>query len=154
MVITRGRWSSASTSMLSVSVCHRAITCAWQCCGSNRVLVVRRTRPQEPTFSKAVTELLQLCVFCLCFEKDRNVGIGVFPEGEKILVGGARFGCVALHRVATTQLEMSQRTDGFIGHDPAMVEDFLKLCCRFAALTRGKIGFSSYIDRIQVGAVV
>jgi hypothetical protein len=27
MVITRGRWNSASTSMLSVSACHRAITC-------------------------------------------------------------------------------------------------------------------------------
>jgi len=25
------------TSMLSVSACHRAITCAWHCCGSNRV---------------------------------------------------------------------------------------------------------------------
>jgi len=25
------------TSMLSVSVCHRAITCARHCCGSNRV---------------------------------------------------------------------------------------------------------------------
>src|ERR1700741_1876335 len=37
MVITRGRWSSPSTSMLSVSACRRAITCAWHCCGSNRV---------------------------------------------------------------------------------------------------------------------
>ena len=27
------------TSMLSVSACHRAITCAWQCCESNRVSV-------------------------------------------------------------------------------------------------------------------
>ena len=25
------------TSILSVSACHRAITCAWHCCGSNRV---------------------------------------------------------------------------------------------------------------------
>jgi len=25
------------TSILAVSACHRAITCAWHCCGSNRV---------------------------------------------------------------------------------------------------------------------
>jgi hypothetical protein len=25
------------TSMLSASACYRAITCAWHCCGSNRV---------------------------------------------------------------------------------------------------------------------
>jgi len=25
------------TSILSVSACHRAITCAWHCCGNNRV---------------------------------------------------------------------------------------------------------------------
>jgi hypothetical protein len=48
MVITRGRWSSASTSMLSVSACRRAITCAWHCCGSNRVTSgLPTTRPES-----------------------------------------------------------------------------------------------------------
>jgi hypothetical protein len=38
---------------------------------------------------------------------------------------------------------MRQRPDGFIQNDAAMIEDFLKLCRRFVALTRGKIGFSA-----------
>ncbi len=54
-----------------------------------------------------------------------------------------------LQGIRSSDLEMSQRADGFIEHDPAMVEDFLKLCRRFAALTRGKIGFSAHIYGIQ-----
>ena len=36
----------------------------------------------------ATTDLLQLCVLGLGFLQDGDVGIGVFPEGEEILVGG------------------------------------------------------------------
>jgi hypothetical protein len=36
--------------------------------------------------------LLQLRVLRLGFLQDRDVGVGVFPEGEEILVSGARFG--------------------------------------------------------------
>jgi hypothetical protein len=36
--------------------------------------------------------LFQLCVFRLGFLQDGDVGVGVFPEGEEILVGGAGFG--------------------------------------------------------------
>ncbi len=68
----------------------------WQRMVLLEMLVVRRTGQQEPTFSKAVTELLQLCIFCLGLEQDRNVGIGVFPEGKKIPVRGAGVGGVAL----------------------------------------------------------
>ena len=32
---------------------------------------------------------LQLCVLQLGFLQDGNVGVGVFPEREEILVGGA-----------------------------------------------------------------
>src|SRR6266851_6005514 len=35
-----------------------------------------------------------------------------------------------------------------------MVENFLKLCHRFLALMRGKIGFSAHINGIHVGPVV
>ena len=49
---------------------------------------------------------------------------------------------------------MGQRADGSVGHDPPMVEDFLKLGRGFTALMRGKIGFSSYINRIQIWPVV
>ena len=36
--------------------------------------------------------LFQLCVFRLGFLQHGNLGVGVFPEGEKILIGGAGFG--------------------------------------------------------------
>ena len=88
---------------------------------------------EEATFSTAVTELLQLCVFCLGFEQDRNVGLSVLPECEEILTRSTALGSVALQRIGTCELEMSQRRDGSLSTIPAMVEDFLKFCCRFAA---------------------
>src|SRR6267143_4413514 len=51
---------------------------------------------EEPTFSKPVTELLQLRVLHLGLLKDGDVWIGSFPQRQKILVGGAGFGGVAL----------------------------------------------------------
>jgi len=46
---------------------------------------------QEPTFSKPVTELLQLCEFGLGLLQDGNVGIGVFPERQDVLKSGVVF---------------------------------------------------------------
>jgi len=54
------------------------------------------------------TALLQLPVLSLRLLQNRNVGIGVFPEGEEVLIGGFGFGGVALHGIRSTQLEMSQ----------------------------------------------
>src|ERR1700719_1285295 len=101
-----------------------------------------------------MTELMQLCVFSFCFFEDGDVWIGVFPQGKKILIRGAALGSVALHRVGAAQLEMGQRADRFIQNNASMVEDFLKLCCRFATSVRRKIGFSPYVDRIQIRTVV
>ena len=36
--------------------------------------------------------LFQLCVFRLGFLEDGDVGVGIFPECEEILIGGAGFG--------------------------------------------------------------
>ena len=36
--------------------------------------------------------LFQLCVFRLGFLQDGDIGVGVFPEREEILIGGAGFG--------------------------------------------------------------
>jgi hypothetical protein len=38
---------------------------------------------------------LQLRVFRFRLLQDRNVGVGVFPEGQEILVGGFRLGLIA-----------------------------------------------------------
>ena len=54
----------------------------------------------------ATVRLLQLCVlrFRLC--QDGNISVGVFPECEEVLVGGFRFGRVALHGISSTQLQV------------------------------------------------
>ena len=43
--------------------------------------------------------LLEFGVFGFSCEQDWDFGVGVFPEGEEVLVGYASFGVVALERV-------------------------------------------------------
>ena len=50
--------------------------------------------------------LAQLRVLRFGFFQDRDVRVGVFPEGEEVLIGGFRFGGVACHRVSATDIEM------------------------------------------------
>jgi hypothetical protein len=45
-----------------------------------------------PRLNGYALELLQICGFRLGFLQDGDVGVGVFPEGEEILIGGAGFG--------------------------------------------------------------
>ena len=97
---------------------------------------------------------LQLRVFRLGLLKDGNVGIGVFPQRQEILIRGAALGSFTLHRVGAAKLEMGQRPDGFVEDNPAMVEDFLKLCCGLVAPMCGKIRFSAHIDGVQVRPVI
>jgi hypothetical protein len=52
--------------------------------------------PQYSQLADGPTILLQLRVLGLGLLQDGNVGVGVFPEGEKILVGSAGFVGVAL----------------------------------------------------------
>ena len=52
-------------------------------------------------------ELLQLRVFRLGDDEDGNVGVGVFPEGEELLVGCLGFGGVALHGIGVHHAAIS-----------------------------------------------
>jgi hypothetical protein len=44
--------------------------------------------------------------------QDGDVGVGVFPEGEEVLVGCAGSGSVALHGESATELKMGKSTNG------------------------------------------
>jgi hypothetical protein len=66
-------------------------------------------------------QLLQLRVFCLRLLQDGDVGVCVFPEGEKIFVGGAGFGCVALQYVGACKAEASKRAQRAIYHDASVI---------------------------------
>jgi hypothetical protein len=46
--------------------------------------------------------LLQLRVLRLGFLQDGDVGVGVFPEGEEVLVGGASFQSVAREGISAS----------------------------------------------------
>src|SRR5437868_6349016 len=116
--------------------------------------MVLPTKRKHLPLSKPSTELLQLRVLRLGLFQDRDVRVGVFPQRQKILVGGAGFGGVALQGIGAAQLEMRQSADGFVEHNPAMVEDSLKLCCCFFALVCGKISFSAHINGVQTGPIV
>jgi hypothetical protein len=52
--------------------------------------------------------LLQLRVLCLGFLQDRDVGVGVFPEGQKILIRSSGLGCVPGHRVGPSLAQLDQ----------------------------------------------
>jgi len=58
-----------------------------------------------------LNKLLQLCVLRLGLLQDGDVGVGVFPEGEEIIVGGAGFDGVVLHGIGSADLEMREHPD-------------------------------------------
>jgi len=88
---------------------------------------------------------LQLRVLRLGSDKNGGVGVCVFPERQEILIGGVGLDCVALQSIGAAHLEMRKCADGFVHHHSAMIENFLKLARRFAALTRSQIRFSPHI---------
>src|SRR5271167_3056187 len=87
---------------------------------------------------------LQLRVLGFGFFQDGDVGVGVFPEGEEVLICGAGFDGIARHCVGAGKGEMCQYSNGFIEHSSAMVEDFLELVGGFVALMRRQMGFAAH----------
>jgi len=63
---------------------------------------------------------LQLRVFRLGGDKNRNVGVGVLPKCQKLLVRDVRLGRVALEHVRAAKSEICERPENVIQHDAAM----------------------------------
>src|SRR5712692_3904909 len=72
-------------------------------------------------------ELLQLCVLRLGLLQDGNVGIGVFPEGEKILICGAALCRVTLQRVGTCESDMRECSGHKVHHNAPVIKQLLEL---------------------------
>ena len=84
-------------------------------------------------FRKAPSKLIKLRVLRFGSDEDGNVRVGVFPEGEKILIGGLGFCGVALQRVGAGEAEMRESADWFADHQTGAIQDSLKLGgCQFA----------------------
>ena len=107
--------------------------------------------------------LLQLCVLGFGLLQDRDVGGGVFPEGEEVFVGrecpdagsigirtlrGSRLQCIG-----TCHAQMRQRSRPAVPDDAAVIENLLKLCGSSVALSGCQVCLSAYVHRIEAGNV-
>src|ERR1700693_5165325 len=100
--------------------------------------------------------LLQLRVLGLGLLQDGDAGVGVFPEGEEIFVGGERpdAGGIGvrslpgsrLQGVGTSHPQMGQRSRPAVPHDSAVVKNLLELGGGSTALPGCQVLLSAYID--------
>src|ERR1700730_3256786 len=106
---------------------------------------------------------LQFRVLRLGLLQDGDVGVGVFPEGEEIFVGGERpdAGGIGirslrgsrLQGIGTSHSQMRQRSRPAVPDDRAVVENFLKLGGGSTALSGCQVCLSAYIHRIEAGNI-
>ena len=107
-----------------------------QCSGTKEALTVGREKPESRRVAAAKPRqrsaddaimpgghniwrflvmdrnaLLQFGVLALGLLQDGDVGVGVFPEGEKIFVGDTCFAAVANHCISATELKTGKSAD-------------------------------------------
>ena len=58
--------------------------------------------------------------------RDRDIRVGVFPQHEKILVGGLCLGLISRQGERSSDLQVRQSADGIADHDVAAIYDLLK----------------------------
>jgi hypothetical protein len=95
--------------------------------------------------------LPQLRVLRLGLFQDGDVRVGVFPEGEEVLIGGAGLGGVTLQVVSAGKAESGEVIEWRIREHGAMFEHFLKFSGGCAALSELKVGLSAHIGRVEKG---
>src|SRR2546426_11845558 len=87
-----------------------------------------------PSLETAV-KLFQLLILGLSFLQDGDVGVGVFPEIEEVLVGGAAFCGVTGEGVGTGEAKMGECAQREVQHNAAVVQKLLELCGCAGAVT-------------------
>ena len=93
--------------------------------------------------------LWQPGVLRLRLHQNRNVGVGVLPEREKIPVGTPGLDLVPRESECSAQLQVCQSTNRIRADDPAMGEDLLKLCDRLRVLVSGHKRLDAHVGRVQ-----
>src|SRR5678815_4841422 len=91
----------------------------------------------------------QFGVFRLGLREDRDVGVGVFPQSEEILVGGLRLGQISGLRERSTQLQKRQCAYGIRADDPTMTEDLLKFRNSLRISVGVQKSLAPHIRRVQ-----
>src|SRR5581483_6423911 len=93
--------------------------------------------------NRAIRAGSQLRELRLGLLQDGNVGIGVFPQREEVLIGGARFGGVALERVGAGETESRQGACREIQRDSRMLKDLLIFSGRLFSLASHQVRFAA-----------
>src|SRR5215471_17921411 len=86
----------------------------------------------------AIPMSLQPGVFRLGLLENRDVGVGILPNGQEILIGTPGLDSVARNNVRSAQLQVRQGAYRIGEHDAAVIEDLLKFrggllaksCCK------------------------
>ena len=84
--------------------------------------------------------------------EDRDVLIGVFPEGEEILVGSLCLGLISRQGERSAQLQARQRVYGVADNDPAVIENFLEFRGGFVPRQQCGATFGRVLDLALSGA--
>src|ERR1700684_372399 len=96
---------------------------------------------------------LQFGIFSFSLLKNRNIGVGIFPEREEILIGRAGAAGVACFCSRSRQAEMRQRAGPTVPYNPAMIEQLLEFSGRGGSLLRLQIRFTAQINLIHAGVI-
>ena len=104
--------------------------------------------------SKASEHLLQSRILALRLDEDWHVGVGVFPEGEEVLVGLAGLRGVAAQRRSTPEAEVGERIQDVHAADATVVDDLLELRSGLSTRTSLEVSLPAQVDAEVVRALV
>src|SRR4029453_13435077 len=79
--------------------------------------------------------------------QDRDILVGILPEGEEILIRRASCGDVARHGESSCKTQVGKSTDGTVTDDPAVFENLLEFARRGSSLLRSQECRRPDIDR-------
>jgi hypothetical protein len=88
-------------------------------------------------------QLLHLRVLRLGLVEDGDIGVGVLPKREEILIGRACFSGVPLHYVSAGHTDTCQSTNGVVEYNTSVIKNLLKLRHGLDRLTSREIRLAS-----------
>src|SRR5260370_26910745 len=92
-------------------------------------------------------------VFGFGLLKNRDVGVGVLPERQEILVGSLRLGVVAKQSESSAQLQMGQSAHRIGANNAAVIENLLKFSRGFNPPMSGQIRLTAHIGWVKASEV-
>jgi len=96
----------------------------------------------------AVPWARQLSELGLGLLQDRDVLVGIFPQGEEVLIETPGLVRVSCQGMGAPQLQLGEGADRLTPDDARMINNFLELSRRSAALLGFQIRFAAQVNRI------